>query len=117
MKNRLRPTLLLLGFLPLLIFGCGGKKMTDDDFVTVATTIYENIRAGWDHQPNETWESYYERRIGEACIQHGFEIKTWDKKLREVAKHPGKWQDKIDAEVLDQLLKWQTERVAAKGKG
>jgi hypothetical protein len=114
MNRRPLTALLLACGLALLLGGCGGKTMTDDDFAAVANTIYENIRAGWDHQANETWDSYYERRIGEACTQRGFEIKTWDKKMREVAQHPDAYKDKLDPDVLAQLLQWQQDRVAAK---
>lgn len=114
--NRLYPLLLILAIGALFVSGCGGKKMTDEDFVTVGTTIYENVRAGWDVQPNEAWDIYYDRRIGEACSTNGFEIKAWDKQMRAVAKHPEKWQDKFEPGVLDQLLKWQADRLVARPK-
>jgi hypothetical protein len=114
--KRAMPVLLALALAALILAGCGGKKMTDDDFVTVASTIYDNVRANWDHQANESWDNYYDRRIAEACIQYGFKPQAWDKKMNDVLKHPEKFKDKLDAEALEQLIQWQNQRLAARLK-
>ncbi len=96
-----------------LLSGCG-KKMTDQKFAEVANTIYENVQAGWDHQSNETWATYYERRIAEACAKHGTSPAEWDRKMRDVKEHPEKFENVVDKEILNSLLEWEAQRQATK---
>jgi hypothetical protein len=93
----------------VLLTGCG-EKMSDQKFSDVANTIYENVQANWDHQSGESWATYYERRIGEACAKHGTSPAAWDKKMAEVKEHPEKFEKVVDKDVLTALLQWEQQR-------
>ncbi|HEY3296475.1 MAG TPA: hypothetical protein VGL38_13685 [bacterium] len=96
-----------------VLSGCG-KKITDQKFADVAATIYENVQANWDHQSNETWATYYERRIAEACAKNGTSLAEWDQKMKDVKAHPEQFEKVVDKDVLHSLLEWEAQREAAK---
>lgn len=96
-----------------LLAGCG-TKMSDQKFADVAGTIFDNVQANWDHQSNESWATYYERRIAEACAKHGTSPAAWDMKMKDVKEHPEKFEKVIDKEILDALLEWERQRQATK---
>ena len=97
----------------LMLAGCG-ERMSDEKFVAVANTIYENVQRNWDHQSSESWATYYERRIAEACAQNGTSPAAWDEKIREMKEHPEKFAKLLDQEVITALLEWEDQRQATK---
>jgi len=114
--DALRKRLFLVAPLLLaLVMLCGcAKKMSDQKFADVAGTIYENVQANWDHQASETWATYYERRIAEACAKHGTSLGEWDAKMKDVREHPEKYEKLLDKDVLTALLEWEDQRQSTK---
>jgi uncharacterized lipoprotein YajG len=98
----------------VMLAGCA-KKMSDQKFVAVANMIYENVQANWDHQESESWATYYDRRIAEACAKNGTSPREWDDKMEDVKAHPDKYAKLLDKEELSSILEWQGQREAAKG--
>jgi hypothetical protein len=115
MKTPLRISLAALLGLSFMLTGCG-QKMADKKFAAVATTIYEKIQDNWDHQPGERWVVYYERRIAEACASNSTSMGDWDKKIRDVQANPDEVGKILDKDILTEILKWESDRAAAKAQ-
>jgi hypothetical protein len=116
MRSRTATTALLLAAAIMMLMtltGCG-KKMADEKFAAVAGTIYSNVKTQWDHQASESWATYYERRIAEACAENGTSVVEWNEKMKDVVAHPEKYEKVVEKDVLNSLLQWEEQRQAAK---
>jgi hypothetical protein len=93
--------------------GCA-KKMTDEKFADTAATNYENVKANWDHPAGESWATYYERRIAEACAKNNTEPAAWYSRMNDMIAHPEKYEKLLQKDVIESLIDWEQQRQATK---
>lgn len=91
MKNLKLLTIVTVAFFFLfsVLFGCGGKKMSDEDFQKITSeVISESMKSGFEQSitnPDEYSEKY-NQILEDVCKKYGYSVSDYEKKAEEVLK-------------------------------